>query len=77
MEELIDSYGRKHDYLRVSLIERCNLRCTYCMPKQVFNSQYQFLVRDDLLSFEEITRLASLFADQGVRKLRLTGVNLY
>jgi cyclic pyranopterin phosphate synthase len=43
------------------------------MPKQVFNSQYQFLVRDDLLSFEEITRLASLFADQGVRKLRLTG----
>ena len=73
MTELTDKYQRNMRDLRISVTDRCNFRCTYCMPKQVFNSQYQFLVRDDLLSFEEITRLASLFADQGVRKLRLTG----
>ena len=73
MIELTDKYQRNMRDLRISVTDRCNFRCTYCMPKQVFNSQYQFLVRDDLLSFEEIARLASLFADQGVRKLRLTG----
>lgn len=73
MTELNDQYNRSMRDLRISVTDRCNFRCTYCMPKQVFNSKYQFLVRDDLLSFEEIKRLAQLFVNNGVRKLRLTG----
>ncbi len=73
MTELNDQFNRSMRDLRISVTDRCNFRCTYCMPKEVFNSKYQFLVRDDLLSFEEIARLASLFASHGVRKLRLTG----
>ncbi|MFK8027857.1 MAG: GTP 3',8-cyclase MoaA [Gammaproteobacteria bacterium] len=73
MTELNDQFNRNMRDLRISVTDRCNFRCTYCMPKKVFNSDYQFLVRDDLLSFEEITRLAELFVQQGVRKLRLTG----
>lgn len=73
MSELNDQFNRSMRDLRISVTDRCNFRCTYCMPKEVFNSNYQFLVRDDLLSFEEITRLAELFVQQGVRKLRLTG----
>ena len=73
MTELNDQYNRSMRDLRISVTDRCNFRCTYCMPKQVFNSKYQFLVRDDLLSFEEIARLAQLFVNNGVRKLRLTG----
>ncbi len=73
MTELNDQFNRSMRDLRISVTDRCNFRCTYCMPKQVFNSKYQFLVRDDLLSFEEITRLAQLFVNNGVRKLRLTG----
>lgn len=73
MTELNDQFNRSMRDLRISVTDRCNFRCTYCMPKQVFNSNYQFLVRDDLLSFEEITRLAQLFVNNGVRKLRLTG----
>ena len=71
MNELKDRLNRSMRDLRISVTDRCNFRCTYCMPKEVFNSQ--FMARDDLLSFEEITRLARLFADHGVRKLRLTG----
>lgn len=73
MSELIDQYQRNMRDLRISVTDRCNFRCTYCMPKQVFNSKYQFLQRDDLLSFEEITRLTRLFVAHGVRKIRLTG----
>lgn len=73
MTQLNDQFNRTMRDLRISVTDRCNFRCTYCMPKKVFNSDYQFLVRDDLLSFEEITRLAELFVQQGVRKLRLTG----
>lgn len=73
MTQLNDQYNRTMRDLRISVTDRCNFRCTYCMPKKVFNSDYQFLVRDDLLSFEEITRLAELFVRHGVRKLRLTG----
>ncbi len=61
-----------HD-LRISVTDRCNFRCTYCMPREVYGRDYQFLAREELLTFEEITRLARLFADQGVRKIRLTG----
>jgi len=73
MTELNDQFNRTMRDLRISVTDRCNFRCTYCMPKKVFNSDYQFLVRDDLLTFEEITRIAELFVQQGVRKLRLTG----
>ena len=73
MNELKDRLNRSMRDLRISVTDRCNFRCTYCMPKEVFNSKYQFMARDDLLSFEEITRLARLFAGHGVRKLRLTG----
>ncbi len=73
MTELNDQYHRTMRDLRISVTDRCNFRCTYCMPKEVFNSKYQFLVRDDLLSFEEITRLAKIFSQNGVSKLRLTG----
>src|SRR5699024_1416724 len=59
--------------LRISVTDRCNFRCTYCMPKEIFGNDYVFLPKDQLLSFEEITRLASLFASLGVKKLRLTG----
>ena len=73
MTNLTDQLSRSMRDLRISVTDRCNFRCTYCMPKEVFNSKYQFLVRDDLLSFEEITRLVPLFVEHGVHKLRLTG----
>ena len=66
---LLDRYGRGHTYLRISVTERCNLRCRYCMPEE----GVQLLPKDHLLSFEEIERLASLFVRLGVRKIRLTG----
>ena len=59
--------------LRISVTDRCNFRCTYCMPKEVFGRDYQFLDRADILTFEEITRLARLFVAHGVRKIRVTG----
>lgn len=61
-----------HD-LRISVTDRCNFRCTYCMPKEIFDKHYEFLRHADLLSFEEITRAARVFIDLGVRKIRLTG----
>lgn len=68
-----DRRGRPLRDLRVSVTDRCNFRCAYCMPKEVFSSRYRFLQRDRLLRFEELERLARLFAELGVRKLRLTG----
>ena len=59
--------------LRVSVTDRCNFRCVYCMPKEKFGADHQFLERAALLSFEEITRLARIFTDLGVEKIRLTG----
>ncbi len=59
--------------LRISVTDRCNFRCQYCMPKEVFDSQYKYLPHADLLSFEEISRLSRLFVNHGVKKLRLTG----
>jgi GTP 3',8-cyclase len=69
----IDLLGRPIHDLRISVTDRCNFRCTYCMPREVYGRDYTFLPRAELLTFEEITRLARLFIDQGVRKLRLTG----
>jgi len=70
---IIDTLSRPIRDLRISVTDRCNFRCTYCMPKEVFNSKYEFLRRDDLLSFEEITRISKVFASVGVKKIRLTG----
>ena len=70
---LADRRGRPLHDLRISVTDRCNFRCSYCMPKEVFDSQYAFLPQSSLLSFEEITRLARIFVAHGVRKLRLTG----
>lgn len=70
---LVDRFQRPVRDLRISVTDRCNFRCTYCMPKEIFGRDYEFLARELLLSFEEITRLARLFADRGVTKARLTG----
>jgi len=70
---LADRLGRPLTDLRISVTDRCNFRCSYCMPKDVFDKDYQYLPHSALLSFEEITRLARLFASHGVRKIRLTG----
>jgi len=61
--------------LRISVMDRCNFRCPYCMPREQFHESYRFLKSSQRLSFEEILRLARLFVAQGVRKLRLTGGN--
>ncbi|GAB1393428.1 GTP 3',8-cyclase MoaA [Rhodocyclaceae bacterium] len=70
---LLDAFGRPVRDLRISITDRCNFRCVYCMPKTVFGRDYPFMPRAELLSFEEITRIARLFAARGVKKLRLTG----
>jgi len=70
---LQDTRGRLLRDLRISVTDRCNFRCTYCMPKSVFNKDYRFLPQSELLSFEEITRMARLFVAHGVEKIRLTG----
>ena len=69
----VDTLGRPVRDLRVSVTDRCNFRCRYCMPREVFGADYQFLPRSELLTFEEITRLAGVFTGLGVRKVRLTG----
>lgn len=68
-----DTMGRSLFDLRISVTDRCNFRCMYCMPQEIFDSDYQFLQRDKLLGFEEIERLARIFVKHGVRKIRLTG----
>ncbi len=69
----LDSLGRPLRDLRISVTDRCNFRCTYCMPREIFGRDFEFLRRDELLSFEEIARLTQLFAQAGVEKIRLTG----
>ncbi len=68
-----DALGRPLRDLRISVTDRCNFRCSYCMPKEVFGKHYEFLPHSALLSFEEITRAARLFVAHGVHKIRLTG----
>jgi cyclic pyranopterin phosphate synthase len=70
---LLDTLGRPLRDLRISVTDRCNFRCSYCMPKEVFDKSYAFLPHSSLLTFEEITRVARLFAAHGMRKVRLTG----
>jgi cyclic pyranopterin phosphate synthase len=70
---LSDTLGRPLRDLRISVTDRCNFRCSYCMPREVFDKDYAFLPQTSLLSFEEITRLAKIFVAHGVEKIRLTG----
>src|SRR6266566_1667756 len=73
MEPLLDTFGRPLETLRISVTDRCNFRCVYCMPKEVFGREYAFLERSQLLSLEEIARVANVFAQLGVRTVRITG----
>ncbi len=68
-----DTLGRAMRDLRISVTDRCNFRCTYCMPAEIFGKDYAFLPRDQVLTFEEITRAARIFVSLGVEKLRVTG----
>ncbi len=70
---LADTRGRPMRDLRISVTDRCNFRCVYCMPREVFDAGHEFLPHSAILSFEEIARLARIFAGLGVRKIRLTG----
>jgi GTP 3',8-cyclase len=70
---LTDTLNRPLRDLRISVTDRCNFRCVYCMPKEIFGPDYQFLRRDQILTFEEIERLTRIFVSHGVRKIRLTG----
>jgi cyclic pyranopterin phosphate synthase len=72
-DTLLDSLGRPLRDLRISVTDRCNLRCTYCMPREIFDESHTHLERAEILSFEEIERLAKRFVRLGVRKIRLTG----
>jgi cyclic pyranopterin phosphate synthase len=73
MEPLLDRLGRPLETLRISITDRCNFRCVYCMPKEVFGRDYAFLERRELLTFEELVRVVGIFADLGVRTVRITG----
>ena len=70
---LTDTLTRPLRDLRISVTDRCNFRCVYCMPKEVFGSNYKFLLHEQILTYEEITRLARIFVSLGVKKIRLTG----
>ena len=70
---LSDKFGRPIRDLRISVIDKCNFRCPYCMPAEIFGADYNFLTKTELLSDDEIVRLATLFAQLGVTKFRLTG----
>lgn len=70
---LLDNLNRPLHDLRISVTDRCNFRCTYCMPKEIFGRDYAFLPRTEILTFEEIVRLARVFASLGVEKVRITG----
>ena len=70
---IIDNFNRPLRDLRISVTDRCNFRCTYCMPSEIFGESYQFLPKDEILTFEEITRLSGIFIGLGVNKLRITG----
>ncbi len=73
MQQPLDRFARPLHDLRISVMDRCNFRCPYCMPKEEFHENYKFLKSQERLSFDEIVRLSRLFASLGVRKLRLTG----
>ncbi len=71
--KIVDKFGRPVRDLRISVIDKCNFRCPYCMPAEIFGADYNFLAKEELLTDDEIVRLATLFAQLGVTKFRLTG----
>jgi cyclic pyranopterin phosphate synthase len=71
--DIVDRFQRPMRDLRVSVTDRCNFRCRYCMPREIFGPDFKFLPRAEVLTFEEITRVAGVFAMRGVKKVRLTG----
>ncbi len=70
---ITDKFARKLRDIRISVTDRCNFRCTYCMPKEIYNSNYNFFKKSEILSFEEILRITKILASFGVKKVRLTG----
>ena len=73
MTELLDKYSRPLNYLRISVTDRCNYRCSYCMPKEIFNNNYKFLKKNDLMTFEENLMVVEALTNLGLNKIRLTG----
>jgi cyclic pyranopterin phosphate synthase len=73
VEPLRDRLNRPLETLRVSITDRCNFRCVYCMPKEIYGRDHQFLERKELLSFEELARVVAVFASRGVKRVRITG----
>ena len=71
--DIKDTLGRRVRDLRISVTDRCNFRCPYCMPAEIFGERYEFLKREEILSFEEIARLTKIFVRFGVEKIRITG----
>src|SRR5207302_5955144 len=71
--DVLDTFGRPLRDLRISVTDRCNFRCVYCMPKEVYGRDHRFLDRRELLTFEEIARVARVFVEAGVKKIRITG----
>lgn len=72
-EAITDKFGRPIRDLRISVTDRCNFRCSYCMPKEIFGDDFEFMQKDELLTFEEVERVARIYADLGVKKIRITG----
>ena len=70
---ITDKLSRNFKYLRISITDKCNYRCSYCMPKDIFGKDHQFLRKDELLSYEEIIEIVKILKDYGLQKVRLTG----
>lgn len=73
VEQIKDKLGRPIRDLRLSVTDRCNFRCDYCMPKEIFGDDFVFLPKDELLTFDEMTRISRIYAELGVKKIRITG----
>ena len=73
VEQITDKLGRPIRDLRLSVTDRCNFRCDYCMPKEIFGDDFVFLSKDELLTFDEMVRIAQVYTQLGVKKIRITG----
>ncbi len=73
VRQIKDKLGRPIRDLRLSVTDRCNFRCDYCMPKEVFGDDFVFLPKNELLTFDEMARIAKVYAELGVKKIRITG----
>ncbi|PNZ20260.1 radical SAM protein, partial [Staphylococcus succinus] len=73
VEQITDKLGRPIRDLRLSVTDRCNFRCDYCMPKEIFGDDFVFLPKDELLTFDEMARIAKVYTQLGVKKIRITG----